>query len=210
LKGTLNRIEADLDKIVSSADEAAAFAEINALNKLGGALVLIVDDPDVAAEAVTDIRRMLRISGVGTSAFIPLNGDPRGFAIPNGELGSSYLTVFVRDERVVIGFGPEQALDAMNSSFLLAKDPDYQDAVDALGDTPISVFVDGPKALEVLEAPVNTFIDGPALQREAELLLPGAGFNLVPAGPSTVRFVAIGSDSDDERATAKLIVGLKE
>jgi hypothetical protein len=73
--------------------------------------------------------------------------------------------------------------------------PDYQAASSALGDTPISGFVNGPAAL-----------------RLARALVPASETGFQEAVPylKAIRYIAIGSGSDGDLATAKLIVGVGE
>jgi hypothetical protein len=71
----------------------------------------------------------------------------------------------------------------------------YEEAVAALGDTPISAFVDGPAALSLAAA-----------------LVPKSDSGFQEAKPylRKIASIALGSSSDGELATAKLIVGLKK
>jgi hypothetical protein len=105
--------------------------------------------------------------------------------------------VATKGDRVAIGYGVKPTLQglAAEPSSPLSGSPDYQAAVKALGSTPISGFVDGPGALRL----ADSFISG------SEEDFEGAKPYL-----QKIRFVAISSGSDGERATAKLIVGLGE
>ena len=68
------------------------------------------------------------------------------------------------------------------------------DAVSSLGGTPISGFADGPAALSL-----------------ADSLIPSSdsGFEEAKKYLKSIRFLALGSASQEDLATAKLIVGLK-
>jgi len=71
---------------------------------------------------------------------------------------------------------------------------EHADALASLGDTPISGFADGPAALSLADALIPSSDEG---FEEAKQYL------------KSIRFLALGSASQDELATAKLIIGLK-
>ena len=122
----------------------------------------------------------------------------RGFSIHSAELGEKPLVVAAKEGRIAIGYGLPATLDGLLSEKgkgkTLSEDPAYGDAVASLGDTPIAGFADGPAAL-----------------RLADSLIPGSndGFEEAKKYLKSIRFLALGSATQDELATAKLIVGLK-
>ena len=78
----------------------------------------------------------------------------------------------------------------------LSSDPAYKDAVSALGGTPISGFVDGPKALRLASELI------PADDKE--------GFAEVRRYLRRIDYVAIGGGASGDRSTVKLIAGVGE
>ena len=123
-----------------------------------------------------------------------VSGKASGFSIHSAELGPKPLVVAAKGERIAIGYGLPAALQGLSaeSSATLSDSPGYKEAVAALGSTPISGFVDGPAAL-----------------RLAESLVPPSEQGFQEAKPylAKVGYIALGSGSSGDLATAKLIVG---
>ena len=124
-----------------------------------------------------------------------VTGKASGFSVRSEDLGPQPLVVATRDDRVAIGYGVRQTLRglAAGGGSTIAGTADYEAAVAALGDTPIGGFVDGAGALAL-----------------AESLVPRSetGFQEAKRYLRNIRFVALGSGTEGDRATAKLIVGL--
>jgi hypothetical protein len=193
LKSGLKQAGIDLEKIASSLGDAAVFAEGRGESSLGGALVLTSDDPGQAKETVSNIGSLLRASG--SSGISAISGRASGFSISDEELGRQPLVVVSAGNRIAIGYGAKPTLKGVSESGpKLAGSSAYREAVEALGGTPISAFVDGKGALALARA-----------------LVPKSDSGFREAVPYLRRIasVAVGSDSEGEQATAKLIVGLK-
>jgi Protein of unknown function (DUF3352) len=194
LKSTLKAIGIDLDKIASSLEDAAMFAEGNDRGNLGGALVLTSKSSE-APEAVASLGLLLRRSHTpGVTAVSA--GKASGFSVRSAKLGRRPLVVVAEGKRTAIGYGLGPALRGLGvaGEATLAASPTYKAAVSALGDTPISAFVDGPAALHL-----------------AESLVPRSktGFWEATRYLKKIAYVGIGAGSEGELATAKLIVGLE-
>ena len=149
-----------------------------------------------ATKTVANVGKLLR--QVHVSGVTALNGKYSGFSIRSDELGSKPLVVAAREGRLVIGYGLPQTVAGLTSGpgngKTLSDDPAYEEAVASLGDTPISGFADGPAALHLADA-----------------LIPNSdkGFKKAKKYLKSIDFLALGSASQGELATAKLIVGLK-
>jgi hypothetical protein len=194
LKSTLSAMGIDLDKIATSLEGAAVFAQGNSKSALGGALVL-TSDSNEAAKTVANLGLLLRRTGApGVTAVT--SGGASGFSISTPELGKKPLVAVAKGDRVAIGYGLAPALQGLaTGGETLSGTPGYKAAVSALGDTPISGFVDGPGALELAEALVPPSKTG---FQEAKRYL------------KSIEYVAIGTGGSDGLATAKLIVGVAE
>lgn len=143
LKSTLNAMGIDLDEIAASLEDAAVFARGGNKKALGGALVL-TSDSEEAAKTVANLGVLLRRTGApGVTAVT--SGGASGFAIRTAELGEKPLVAVAKGERVAIGYGLAPALQGLAAEGeTLSGVASYKAAVSALGDTPISGFVDGP------------------------------------------------------------------
>jgi hypothetical protein len=183
----------DLDKIAASLEEGAVFAEGNDLDSLGGAMV-VTSKSSEAADAIGSLGTLLR--GASVPGVTVVSGKASGFSIRNEELGNKPLVVVGKGDRIAVGYGLPQALTGLNagsSGATLSGTPDYKAAVSALGKTSISGFVDGPAALDLAEA-----------------LVPRSKTDFWEAVPylKKVTYIGIGSGTNDELATAKLIAGI--
>jgi hypothetical protein len=195
LKKGLKQLGIDLEGIAGSLQEAAVFAAGTSANSLGGALVLSTTGT-AATESVANVGKLLR--QVHVAGATALSGKYSGFSVRSDELGSKPLVVAANEDRVAIGYGLAPTLNGLVSASgkgkTLSDDPAYSDAVASLGDTPISGFADGPGALHL-----------------ADSLIPSSeeGFEEAKKYLKSIRFLALGSATQGELATAKLIIGLK-
>jgi len=193
LKSTLQAMGVDLDKLASSLEEGAIFARGRSRDSLEGAMVLTSDSKE-AAKTVANLGVLLRNTGTPGVTAVTSNG-ASGFSIRSDELGEKPIVVVAKGERVAVGYGLTPALDGLAfEGETLSDRASYKSAVSALGDTAISGFADGPAALGLAEA-----------------LVPRSKEGFWEAVPylKKIEFVAIGSGSDGDAATARLIAGLK-
>jgi hypothetical protein len=194
LKSTLSAAGIDLEKIADSIEEAAVFAEGTNRDDLGGALVLTSSSTE-ATKAIADLGTLLRSARVpGVTA---VSGKASGFSIRSDELGPKPVVVVAKGDRIAIGYGLAPALAALaaGSGSTLEGTAAYKEAVSSLDGTPISGFADGPAAL-----------------RLAEALVPRSKTDFWEAQPylKKIRYIAIGTGSEDEIATARVIAGVGE
>ncbi len=193
LKKGLKEAGIDLEGIAGSLEDAAVFAVGNSERSLGGALVLTTSGSK-ATEAVANIGLLLR--SVRVKGVTVLKGGTNGFTIRSPELGNKPLVVAAKKGRVAIGYGLPATLTALaaESGKTLSDNPTYKEAVSALGGTPIGGFVDGGAAMKLAEALVPKSDQG---FQEAKRFL------------NSIAYLAIGTGTEGELATAKVIVGLK-
>lgn len=195
LKKGLKQLGIDLEGLAGSLQDAGVFAAGSSESSLGGALVLTTKGSQ-AVSTISNIAQLLR--SVHVSGVSALSGKYSGFSVRSPELGNKPLVVAAREGRIAIGYGLPATLSGLLSESgkgkTLSENPAYGDAVAALGDTPIGGFADGPAAL-----------------RLADSLIPSSekGFEEAKKYLKSIRFLALGSATQGELATAKLIVGLK-
>jgi len=195
LKKGLKELGIDLEAVAGSLQDAAVFAEGHNEKSLGGALVLSTKGSQVTS-TIANIGLLLR--NVKVAGVTALGGKYSGFSIRSADLGDKPIVVAAKQGRLAIGYGLAPTLNGLASEAgkgkTLSDDPAYGDAVAALGATPIGGFADGPAAL-----------------RLADALIPRSETDFEEAKKylKSIRFLALGSATQDELATAKLIVGLK-
>jgi hypothetical protein len=193
-KSSLERSGIDIESIVGSIGDIGVFVEGNSQSNLGGALVIESKDASEAQNTVKNIGLLLRASGTpGVTAIT--EGGLSGFSISSEELGERPIVVAAGGSKIAISYGPKAAIAALSEKAgTLADDPAFAEAKSALGDIPISGFLSGPSAVELLDA-----IATPLEQSE-----------LLAAKPylEKVGYVAIGGSSSDDSSTATLVAGL--
>lgn len=195
LKKGLKQLGIDLEALADSLQDAGAFAIGNSESSLGGALVL-TSEGSQGVETISNVVKLLR--AISVDGVTVLGGKYAGFSIRSDDLGDKPLVVAAKEGRIAIGYGLPATLEGLQAEEgkgrTLADDADYKAAVDSLGGTPITAFADGAGAL-----------------RLADALIPSSDEDFEEAKKylRSIRFLALGSASQDELATAKLIVGLK-
>ncbi|HET8863685.1 MAG TPA: DUF3352 domain-containing protein [Solirubrobacterales bacterium] len=195
LKKGLKQLGIDLEGLANSTQDAGVFAVGSNESNLGGALVLKTKGSE-ATDTVANIGKLLR--SVQVEGVTALSGKYSGFSVRSDELGDKPLVVTAKEGRMVIGYGLPATLSGLLSGDgkgrTLSENPAYSAAVDSLGETPISGFAEGAAALELADA-----------------LIPSSDSDFEEAKKylKSIRFLALGSVSQDELATAKLIVGIK-
>jgi hypothetical protein len=192
LKKTLKEAGVDLESIGGSIGDVGLYVTGNSESSLGGALILEAENEEKAKNTVSNLGLFLR--STGTPGIAKITEGASGFSIRSPELGRQPVVVVAKGSRIAIGYGLATTLSSFQESGKTLADTDtYKEATDALGGTPISVFVDGGSALKLANA-----------------LMPGdEGFLEAKPYLQTVDYLALGSEASGDLATAKLIVGVK-
>lgn len=194
LKSGLKQAGIDLDRIAAALRDAAIFAAGRNEGSLTGALVLSTEEGGEATETVASLGRLLRSAGApGVTA---VTGRASGFSVRSEEIGDKPLVVVAKGDRVAIGYGRAAALTGVlgGAKATLSGTAAYGEAVAALGEVPIAGYADGPAAL-----------------RLADSLVPASESGFEDAKPylRKIAWLALGSASEGDVATAKLIAGLR-
>lgn len=193
LKKTLKQAGIDLESITSSIGDVGGYVTGNSESSLGGAVVLATEDEDQAKATVSNLGLFLR--STGTPGITKITEGASGFSIRSPELGRQPVVVVAKGSRIAIGYGLAPTLSSFQeANKTLADAPAYQDAVEALGSTPVTMYVDGPAALKLARA----------------LIPPGEEeFEAAEEYLRKIDYLALGSEASGDLATAKLIVGVK-
>jgi hypothetical protein len=195
-KSTLKEAGIDVEKIAGAIGDLGVFAEGSSERSLAGAAVLTVKNSQEATNTIANVGLLLR--STGTPGVTAISGKFSGFSIRDREeLGDKPLVVAAKGDRIAIAYGLQAATRALvpPQANTLADSPTYKEAVGALGGTPISGFADGPAALEVASA----LFAGTDDEDEFEAAKPYL---------DKIAYLAIGSTSSGDLATAKLIAGI--
>jgi hypothetical protein len=194
LKQAMKAAGIDLDKITASIGDIGVFAQGNTEKNLTGAVVLTTTDSTEATNTVSNIGLLLRASG--TPGVTAISGKATGFSVRSKDLEKP-LVVAAQGNRIAISYGPAASAQALiaEGGATMAANPEFKEAKEALGDTAMTGFLDGPAALAL----AGNILTG---TEEAE------GFEEAKPYLEKVAFAAIGAGSSGELATAKLIIGL--
>jgi hypothetical protein len=195
LKSSLEEAGIDLDQIAASIGGIGVFAQGDTEKNLGGAVVLETTSAGEATNTVANIGLLLRATGV--AGVTAVNGQVSGFSIRQDELGGQPIVVAAGGARIAIAYGLGAAVQALNAGqgATLGQNPDFKEAVAALGETPISGFVAGPAALQIAGQ-----LSGDSEESEE--------FEEARPYLEKIAYVGIGATASGDLTTAKLIVGL--
>lgn len=192
LKKTLKQAGIDLEEIAGSVADLGLYVRGSSERNLGGAVVLTTESAAQAENTVSNIGLFLRSADV--PGVTGISGEASGFSIRDPDLGPQPVVVAAKGGRIAVGYGVAATMAAFEASAqTLADLPVYREAVSALGETPIAMFVDGPAALDLASSFIPADDEG---FEEAEPYL------------RKVDYLALGSEASGELATAKLIVGI--
>jgi hypothetical protein len=195
LKKSLKQSGIDLESIASSIGDVGGYVTGNSEKTLGGAMVLTTDDETQAKNTVANIGLFLRSTGV--SGITKISQGASGFSIRDAELGRQPVVVVAKGSRIAIGYGLAPTLASFQESGkTLADAAPYKEALEALGDTPPAIFVDGGSALRLAKNLMPLGEDAADFEETEQYL-------------RKIDYLALGSEASDELATAKLIVGIK-
>ncbi|MGC1167244.1 MAG: DUF3352 domain-containing protein [Solirubrobacterales bacterium] len=196
-KSGLKEAGIDIEKIAASVGDLGVFAEGSSESSLAGAAVLATKSAKEATNTVSNIGLLLRASGI--PGITAISGKASGFSIRSADLGPKPLVIAAQGERIAVAYGLPAATRALAaaSGQRLADSPLYEEAVAALGSTPISGFVDGPAALRLASALIAGSDDADDF-REAKPYL------------AKIEYLAIGSGAEDGLASVRLMAGVGE
>ncbi|HEX6456623.1 MAG TPA: DUF3352 domain-containing protein [Solirubrobacterales bacterium] len=193
LKKGLKEAGIDLESIAGSIGDVGGYVVGHNQRNLRGALVLNTDTPQQAKNTVSNIGLFLR--SAGTPGVTAVNGAVSGFSIRSPELGPRPIVIVAKGSRIAIGYGLAAALSAFKpAAETLAEFAPYRAAGEVLGKTPISVFVNGPEALELA-------ISMGLVKHEFGKGHPWPYLH-------KISYLALGAEASGDRTTARLIVGL--
>jgi hypothetical protein len=193
LKKSLKEAGVDLESIAASIGDVGLYLTGNSESSLGGVMVMETENDNQAKNTVANIGLFLR--STGTPGITKVSEGASGFSIRSPELGRQPVVVVAKGSRIAIGYGLAPTMASFQETGkTLGDSASYKDAVDALGDTPIGVYVDGGSALKLANALV------PAGEE---------GFEEAKPYLQKIDYLALGSEASGDLATAKLIVGIK-
>jgi Protein of unknown function (DUF3352) len=197
-KSTLKQAGVDVDEIAGSISDLGVYAEGYNKGTFEAAAVMQASSPRAAQNSVSSVGMFLRATGM--SGVTAVSGKFSGFSIRDPEeLGPRPLFIAARDKRIAVAYGYNAVAKVLGAieEAPLSTSPTFKEAVKAFGDTPISGFVHGPSSVSLASSLVAG-TDDEADFEEAKPYLEKIGW------------LAIGSTSSGDLATARVIVGVEK
>lgn len=187
--------------VINALGDGALFVQGTTMKNVGGALVIESTDPAASAKLLRRLQRLIsRQADPSELKVQPLasTGGDTGFQLvdPTGELPQP-IQVVQRGDRIVAGYGAgsiEQALSPQSGAAALSGSPGFTGAQEAVGDLGIDAFLSFAPVFQLAEASGGA--SDPDYQRAKPYL-------------DSLDFLAVGSGSEEDRAIARFIVGLK-
>ncbi len=194
-KSTLKRAGIDIEGITQSLGDAALFVRGRSRATLEGALVIESRNGVEARNTVANIGTLLRASG--TPGVTAVTGSASGFSVRSRDLGRRPIVVAAKGGRIAVGYGLAPVLAGLGAKPApdLSKTAAYNEALDALGETPITGFAARVPLLRLLEGLIADSGDRERLQQLAPYL-------------SRVPFLAIGSETQEDVGRLRLVLGV--
>jgi hypothetical protein len=142
----------DLDEdVLSWMGDIAVFVRGDSVPNLGGGAVIQVTDSDKAATGFGKLVGLLQAAGGVHVQPISLKGANTAFSLKD-QTTPKPIVIARSDDRVVITYGVEAAVDALSPSSELGSAPLYDEAKSALGDMDPGLLVSMPSVVKLIEA----------------------------------------------------------
>jgi hypothetical protein len=194
LKQALERLGVNLDEILGSLEDAAVFAVGDSRGTLGGALVFTTKQAAEARSTVANVGLLLRSSH--TPGVAAVGGKAAGFSIHSPKLGGKPVVVAAEGTRIAVGYGLPATLEGLTPpSSTLAENAAFEAAAEALGDTPMTGFLDGKAALRLVQTLVSPL---------------DSGFQEALPYLDKIEYVGFGGGVEDGLRSDRLIIGLEK
>jgi Protein of unknown function (DUF3352) len=127
-------------EVFSWMGDAGLFVSGTDINSVSGGLVIQSSDPATSSETIAKLEGVLQAQGVPTEPLTA--GGAEGFAVEIPEPGVTQRVVVLAGERVVVAYGEEAAIAALESSDPLSDSEAFRAASEGLGEdfTPSGYF----------------------------------------------------------------------
>jgi hypothetical protein len=143
-------IDLDAD-VLSWMGDIAVFVRGDSVPNLGGGAVIQVTDSGKAATGFGKLVGLLQAAGGVHVQPMSLKGAKAAFSVKD-QTTPKPIVIARSDDRVVITYGVEAAVDALSPSSELGSAPLYDEAKSALGDMDPGLLVSMPSVVKLIEA----------------------------------------------------------
>ena len=160
---------------------------------VGGGIVIESSDPTTSSATIDQLGTLLERQGVPTEPLSAAGAE--GFAVQIPDVAATQRVVVLAGERVVIAYGEDAAVNALENSDPLSESEAFQTATEGLGDDFIA----------------SGYFDMDAMQELAE----AAGASQFPEYEEEVKpwlepftYVTFGSRENGDRLVQRLVIGI--
>ncbi len=180
------------EDLLSWMGDAGLFVSGTDPNSISGGLLVESTDPAKSSETLATLEGLLQQQGLSTEPFSAPNAEGFKLQFP----GSPQPVIVVGGERVVISFGEQAALDALEGGQALSSTETFQRAATGLGEgfTPAGYF-----DLDVIQ----TFAENTGASEE-----PSYEGEIKP-WIDPLSYLAFGSRIDGDRLVQRMVIGIE-
>ncbi|MBA3290320.1 MAG: DUF3352 domain-containing protein [Actinobacteria bacterium] len=180
------------EDLLSWMGDAGLFVSGTDPNSISGGLLVESTDPAKSSETLATLEGLLQQQGLSTEPFSAPNGEGFKLEIP----GSPQPVIVLGGERVVISFGEQAALDALEGGQALSGTETFQTAATGLGEgfSPAGYF-----DLDVIQ----TFAENTGVSEE-----PSYEGEIKP-WIDPLSYLAFGSRIDGDRLVQRMVIGIE-
>jgi Protein of unknown function (DUF3352) len=186
---------ASLDELTGALGDAALYVQGVTEPTLTGALVIQSDDTQLTGRLLTQVQGLLQLGGRG-GAFkeLSLAGGGTGFQINDPGLAPQPVELVQQDDKLVVGYGAGSAQEALTPAQPLSTSPVFGAAEQKISSLGMDLFLSLAPVFQLAESEGATKDPD---YRQAKRYI------------DALDYVAVGSGSEDDRASARFIIGLK-
>jgi hypothetical protein len=184
---------ASLDELTAALGDAVLYVQGITEPTLTGALVIQSDDTELTGRLLTQVQGLLQLGGGGFKE-LSLPGGGTGFQINDAGLAPQPVELVQQDDKLVIGYGSGSAQEALTPAQPLSSSSVFgaaEEKVSALG---MDLFLS--------LAPVFQLAESEGATKDPD-------YRQAKPYIDSLDYVAVGSGSENDRASARFIIGLK-
>lgn len=184
---------ASLEELTEALGDSVIHIRGAAEPRLSGALVVQTEDPDLTGRLLGQLRGLIELSGDSGARPLSLPGGGSGLQIADPELPRP-IEIAQQGDRIVIGYGPRSAQQALGPGQSLDSAAAFEAARDRVSDLGVDLFLGFPEVFRLAES------TGAASDPDYRAAKPYV---------DALEYLILGSGGDDDEGEAKAVIGLR-
>jgi hypothetical protein len=198
LEQALEQIEsttgASVDELSAALGDSALYVQGVTEGTLSGALVVESKDTELTGRLLTQLQSLLRLGVSGGLKSLSLPGGGSGFQINDPDIAPQPVEIAQQDDRLVVGYGAGSAQSALAPEQPLSGSPAFAAAQEKVSSLGMDLFLSF--------APVFQLAESTGAKKDPD-------YRQARPYVDALDYVAVGSGSEDDRTSARIIIGLK-